>query len=187
MKCKFLLSIVLPSVCLLIVSLTVNADSNTKFNYNLKSKIGLDFSNFYRGPLKLEKFADKRSGLSGKQINESENLPLSADAIIHNAIAQGFAQGKGKLVNENYAQVLSGEITDFHSETIEKDGASHIQVSVRASFKLSSSGKQLWQGVAFGRSAVAAEKGLNTALQEALDKFVVSVFIDDYFILQLID
>lgn len=197
MKCKFLLSI----VSFLCLSLSLNACATTadkssaadKFQYSLDAKHGVDLSVFTRGPLKLDTFSDQRESLTGKQLCDqpcdTTHINTAVNELVRDAIAQGFAQGGATLVEEKPTQILSGEVTEFQSEAIEKNGASEIQVTVRTKVQLKAAngGKTYWQGSAFGRASVPASEGVNSAIQQALDKFVVGLFNDDYFLIQLIE
>jgi len=158
------------------------------FQFTLQSKHGVDLSTLPRGPLQLGKFTDSRTPYSDKQINESFSLPIPVADLVRDGVAQGFAQGGATLVEKNPGQLLSGDVTELQIETITDGGEEKIQATVRAKMQLKSAGgKSSWQGTIMGRAAVAKNQGVNAALQQALDKFVGSLFYEDYFLIQLVD
>ncbi len=183
MKCKFLLLIGVVFSAHLIAGESLNID------YKLQAKHGVDLSQFTKGPLKLLNISDARSEFSGKQISDSASLKNPVSQLITDAIAQGFKQGGGTLVDDGAKQTFGGELTELKIETFDKSGGKEIQATVRAKLQLkSATGSQsYWQSGVFGRASVPEKEGVEAAIQQALDKFVVSLFLDDYFLIELID
>ena len=189
MKCKFLLStfsFLTLSIC---ASVSTLAGTLDHFNYVLQAKHGVDLSVLSRGPVQLGEIIDQRNNLSGKQISQDSDLNILVAQLIRNAIAQGFAQGGATLVETDPQTILGGELTEFQVETINKDGAQVYQTTVRAKIKLQAAngGQNYWQNSIFGRATVPIDQGMDASVQQALDKFVVGLFIDEYLLIELLD
>lgn len=187
MKCKFLLSTVsfISAVTVISLSFALSACANNNtFEYTLKTQHGVDLSEMPKGPLQLGSFSDQREGLSGKQINQSLSIDVTATDLVKDALNQAFKQGGATLVNDKPAMVLAGHVLELNTN---EDG-DNIQATVRVKVQVqTASGKTNWQSTILGKGKATTAEGAYAALQNALDKFIDNLFYDDYFLIQIIE
>ncbi|MEX1032806.1 MAG: LPS assembly lipoprotein LptE [Cellvibrionaceae bacterium] len=174
--------------------MSASAAETLAIDYRYGGDHGVDFSSMPRGPLKVAAFGDARDSdkpqfiavqnAGDGEARDGYQLSQPLAELVRSALVQGFENGGASLVKDGEKLILSGELTELHSELKNAE----IEVTIKAKVQLSSqSGSQLFSSTLFGRQSVAEDKGLAAAVSASLDALVDSLFWDDYFLMQVVD
>ncbi len=159
------------------------------FNYTFEGDVRQDFSNIPKGPLRIGEFSDSRGVDNPNLITASEggfvaDKPLTD--IVRDALVQAFTKGKAALVDTDANLTIQGSILTSEAVIIERDGVQSIQITVRTTVQLRSSGRTLWETVLFGRGAAPVSEGMEQALSNAMDRTINGLVRDDYFLMEVL-
>jgi len=157
-------------------------------NYVYEGQTRADFSNIPRGPLKVGEFTDSRGG-DPRLIAEGAggfmaDKPL-AD-IVRDALVQGLVSGKAALVDSGENMSLVGSIVSTEAQTVDDNGSSSLQLTVRTRVQLQGGGRTIWETVLFGRGTAPESEGIGKALSDALDRTIRGLLQDDYFLIEVL-
>ncbi len=133
-----------------------------------------------KGPLRIAAFVDQRA-LENKRLLSTDGAQLEAPVaeIISAAFVQAFSENAAKPVAENERFTLEGSLTEL--SVADKDGNS--EVLIRAHVALKDGSRTIWESPLVSRASAA---NLPDATRNSINGLVKQLFLDDYFLMELI-
>lgn len=176
----------------LVISVSSFAAEEVTIDYEYTGNHGVDFSKL-SGSMKVGPFSDDRSSDNPQLITDKDldtgnggfvaNHALTA--LIENAFEQGFVSGGAEIVDADSALGLSGKLLSSDAQLIERNGVEMIQLTMRVNVQVQKGGRNIWQVTLFGRGRTPVEDGIQASVKAALDRLVGELFLDDYFLQQV--
>ncbi|MDX1269825.1 MAG: hypothetical protein R3311_20825, partial [Oceanisphaera sp.] len=154
-------------------------------NYQYEGNVRTDFSSMSRGPMKVAEFADARGG-EANLIADGYMADRALAAIVRDALVQGLEKGKAGLVDSGENMTLAGTLQSAQLQTVDDNGVSSMQLTIRTRVQLQSGGRTIWETVLFGRGTAPETAGMGQALADALDRTVRGLLQDDYFLIEVL-
>ncbi len=191
MKIRHLIS--LCAVYISLFSYSAFAIEDLVIDYKMEGKPRTDLTNM-KINLRIAEFTDGRSienprlitdaGLDG-MAEGGYQAEKAFSEIIQDAMKDGFANAKAKLVDADDDMYLQGSLLSTEAQLIDRGGVETIQLTLRTSVQLMSGSRTVWQTTLFGRGRTPLSKGMVVTVHAALDRLINELIGDDYFLAEI--
>jgi hypothetical protein len=181
---KFRIQTILLIIAAYLVSTGVNAQEALTLEYHYSGDTGVNLRTIAGGPLSIADFQDRREGAGPHDIPVAgaDTLLLSNQTIsglIRNALQAAF-QSSGAQLSESSGLRLEGTLLDMKIQ----ESSTGLEVLIRCELSLRNQGRSAWQSIVQSRTPI--DSGTTAeAVSNGLDRLIRSLFMDDYFLMEL--
>jgi len=194
---KFRQLITLSSFCILSFAglpFPASAVEDVIVDYSVDAAARTDLGNM-KITLRIADFADSRDNGNSRLITDNDLGKSSANGgyqaeqalaeIIRDAMVQGFANAKARLVDGDEEMRLQGSLLSTQAQIVDREGVESIQLTLRTSVQLLRGSRTIWQTTLFGRGVTPVSEGIGATVKVALARLVDELISDDYFLLEI--
>lgn len=161
--------------------------------YSFQGSGPTDLSNM-KGTLHFAEFTDSRSGVDAKLLTNKDlglgsadgyQLDQAAAEVVQEAMIQGFAASKAKLVDAEGEMYIAGDLQSLDAQIVDRAGVESLQITFRTNIQLRSGSRMIWQTTLYGRGTRPATEGIQATIHAALNRTIEELLLDDYFLAEI--